>query len=93
MLKWEGKVYTEIISDCSKATLQGIIRGHIEFKSIINTDGWIDRYRFKHLRVNQFACGDHHINRIESFLRYAKKGLIKFNEVDKKVLVVFQKVC
>lgn len=38
LLKREGNVYTEIIPDCSKATLQGIIRGHIELDSVINTD-------------------------------------------------------
>ncbi len=37
LLKREGNVYTEIIPDCSKATLQGIIRGHIELDSVINT--------------------------------------------------------
>ena len=39
LLKREGNVYTEIIPDCSKATLQGIIRGHIELDSVVNTDG------------------------------------------------------
>jgi transposase-like protein len=40
LLKRDGNVYTEIVPDCSKATLQGIIRGHIELDSVINTDGW-----------------------------------------------------
>ncbi|WP_151830288.1 IS1595 family transposase, partial [Acinetobacter junii] len=41
LLKRDGNVYiyTEIVPDCSKATLQGIIRGHIELDSVINTDG------------------------------------------------------
>ena len=42
LLKREGNVYTEIVPDCSKATLQGIIRGHLELDSVINTDGWVD---------------------------------------------------
>lgn len=29
LLKRDGNVYTEIVPDCSKATLQGIIRGHL----------------------------------------------------------------
>jgi len=30
LLKRHGKVYTEIVPDCSRATLQGIIRGRVE---------------------------------------------------------------
>lgn len=33
---------------------------------------------------NEFACGNRHINGIESFWSYAKKRLIKFNGIDKK---------
>lgn len=40
LLKRQGKVYTEIVPDCSKATLQGIIRGHVEPATIIHSDGW-----------------------------------------------------
>ena len=32
----DGKVYTEIVPDCSKATLQGIIRGRVDPASVIN---------------------------------------------------------
>ena len=35
-----GKVYTEIVPDCSKATLQSIIRGKVAPESVINSDGW-----------------------------------------------------
>ncbi|MFV7481635.1 IS1595-like element ISAju1 family transposase, partial [Acinetobacter junii] len=58
LLKRDGNVYTEIVPDCSKATLQGIIRGQIELDSVINTDGWrgydglVDIGFDKHLRVN-----------------------------------------
>ncbi|WP_171493232.1 transposase, partial [Acinetobacter junii] len=68
LLKRDGNVYTEIVPDCSKATLQGIIRGQIELDSVINTDGWrgydglVDIGFDKHLRVNhgdnEFACGE-----------------------------------
>ena len=101
LLKREGNIYTEIIPDCSKATLQGIIRGHIELDSVINTDGWrgydglVDLGFNKHLRVNhgnnEFACGDRHINGIESFWGYAKKRLIKFNGIDKKMFYLHLK--
>lgn len=68
LLKRETNVYTKIVPDCSKAVLQGIIRGHIELESVINTDGWrgyddlVDIGFNKPLRVNhgdnEFACGD-----------------------------------
>jgi hypothetical protein len=35
-----GQVYTEVVSDCSKATLQGIIRGRVDPASVVNSDGW-----------------------------------------------------
>ena len=35
-----GRVYTEIVPDCSKATLQGIIRGRGALDSVIYSDGW-----------------------------------------------------
>lgn len=101
LLKRDGNVYTEIVPDCSKATLQGIIRGHIELDSVINTDGWrgydglVDIGFDKHLRVNhgdnEFACGERHINGIESFWGYAKKRLSKFNGIDKKMFYLHLK--
>jgi len=36
----DGKVYTQIVSNCSKATLQGIIRGKVDPDTVINSDGW-----------------------------------------------------
>ena len=101
LLKRDGNVYTEIVPDCSKSTLQGIIRGHIELDSVINTDGWrgydglVDIGFDKHLRVNhgdnEFACGERHINGIESFWGYAKKRLSKFNGIDKKMFYLHLK--
>ena len=77
VLKREGKVYTEIVPDCSKPTLQGIIRGHVEVSTVIHSDGWrgydglVDIGFDKHFRVNhgnnEFASGERHINGIESF--------------------------
>ena len=86
VLKWGDKVYTEIVPDASKATLQKVIRGHISIESVINTDGWrgyhglIDMGFAKHFRVyhgqNEFARGAQHINGIESFWSYEKHRLI-----------------
>ena len=83
-----GKVFTEIIPDCSRASLQAVIKGRIEPESIVHTDGWrgyhglIDLGFKKHYRVdhgnNEFAAGKRHINGIESFWSYAKMRMVKF---------------
>ena len=83
-----GHVYTEIVANCSKATLQAVIRGRVELKSIIYSDGWrgynglVDVGYGKHLRVdhskNEFAKGRNHINGIEGFWGYAKTRLFRF---------------
>ena len=72
LLKREGKVYTEMVPDCTKAALQGRIRGKVSLKSVIHSNGWkgydglVDIGYDKHFRVNhshnEFACGDNHIN-------------------------------
>ena len=40
LFKRGGQVYTEIVPDCSKKTLQAIIRGKIDVAAMVNTDGW-----------------------------------------------------
>ena len=40
LLKRDGKVYTEIVPDCKKATLQAIIRGRVASETVIHSDGW-----------------------------------------------------
>ena len=81
LLKREGKVYTEIVPDAQKATLQAIIKGKVSVESIIYSDKWrgydglVDVGYDKHFRVNhsdnEFANGKKHINGIESFWSYA----------------------
>jgi transposase len=83
-----GYVYTEIVPNCSKATLKAVIRGKVELKSIIYSDGWrgynglVDVGYGKHLRVDhskdEFAKGRNHINGIEGFWGYAKTRLFRF---------------
>jgi transposase-like protein len=91
IFKRDGRVYTEIIPDCSKKTLQAVIRGKIKPNVVVHSDGWrgydglVDVGYEKHLRIhhgrNQFARGTRHINGIESFWGYAKRRLVKFNGV------------
>ena len=40
LFKRGATVYTEIVPDCSKKTLQAIIRGKIDVSAMVNTDGW-----------------------------------------------------
>src|SRR5574343_1164447 len=101
LLKRQGMVYTEIVPDCSKATLQGIIRGHIDPASVIHSDGWrgydglVDIGFDKHFRVNhganEFASGERHINGIESFWSYAKRRMAKFNGLTKRTFYLHLK--
>jgi transposase-like protein len=84
-------VYTQIVPDVRKKTLQKAIRGRVSLQSIIHSDGWpgydglVDVGYAKHLRVNhgedQFVDGRTHINGIESFWSYAKHRLAKFHGV------------
>lgn len=91
LLKREGRVYTEIVPDCKKVTLQAIIRGRVAPEAVINSDGWrgydglVDVGYSKHFRVNhgrsEFVRGTHHVHGIESFWSYAKHRLRQFHGI------------
>jgi len=94
ILKRNGRVYTEIVPDCKKKTLQAIIKGKIDKSSVIYSDGWrsydslVDVGYDKHFRVNhgdnEFSKGKGiHINGIENFWSFTKRRLNKFNGVKK----------
>jgi transposase len=92
LLKRNGRVYTKIVENCSRAQLMPIIKGKILEGSTINTDGWkayngLIMNGYKHYRVfhshDEFARGKCHVNGIESFWSYAKRRLIKFNGTKK----------
>ena len=103
IFKRGGKVYTEIVPDCAKTTLQGIIRGRVDPDSVIHSDGWrgydgLDDLGFKkHYRVhhgkNEFARGHSHINGIESFWSYAKRRLMKFHGISDSTFYLHLKEC
>ena len=40
LLRRNGRVYTESVPDCSKPTLQGMIRDRVELEGGIHSDGW-----------------------------------------------------
>ena len=101
--KRHDRVYTEIVPDCSKATLQGIIRGRVALESVIHSDGWrgydglVDLGYQKHFRVehshNEFANSHSHINGIESFWAFAKTRLSRLRGVHKHVFYFHLKEC
>ena len=101
ILKRGGKVYTEVVPDCAKATLQGVIRGRVDPDSVIHSDGWrgynglVDLGYKKHYRVNhgsdEFVNRKSHINGIESFWAYAKGRLTKFHGIADKTFYLHLK--
>jgi len=103
IFKRNGKVYTEIIPDCRKATLQAVIRGRIDPESVIHSDSWrgyaglVDLGYKKHFRVNhatdEFVRGNSHINGIESFWGFAKSRLSSFRGMNKSTFHLHLKEC
>lgn len=77
-------VHTVRAQDCSKATLQAVIRGKVALESIIYSDGWRDYNGLGdvgyglHLRVDhgkvEFAKGRNPIYGIEGFWDTQKHG-------------------
>ena len=100
----EGEVFTEIVPDCKKKTLQGMILGRISTDTIVYSDGWrgynglVDVGYDKHYRVhhgqNEFSKGDGvHINGIESFWSFTKRRLRKFNGLSEHTFDLHLKEC
>ena len=91
ILKRGDEVWTQIVPNAKKRTLQRLIRGKVSLDSVIHSDGWVgydglvDVGFAKHLRVrhadNEFAIKDNHINGIESFWGYAKHRLARFKGI------------
>ena len=98
-----GHVYTEIVPDCSKATLQAVIRGKVELESIIYSDRWrgynglVDVDYGKHLRVDhgrdEFVTGRTHVNGIEGFWGHAKSRLVRFRGMSPATFNLHLKEC
>jgi transposase-like protein len=102
LLKRDGKVYVEIVQNCTKEQLMPIIQGKILEGSTINTDGWraydgLVLNGYKHYRVfhshNEFARGKCHVNGIESFWSYCKRRLAKFNGLTDEKFILHLKEC
>jgi len=95
LYKRGGMVYTEIVPDVKRKTLQALIRGRADLESVIHTDGWVaydglvdlgyeKHYRVQHGNDEFSRGGGQHINGIESFWGYAKHRLVKFKGIPKE---------
>ena len=91
MIEREGRVFTEIVPDVKKKTLQSLIRGKVALDATIMSDGWVgydglvDVGYDKHFRIRKaaravspFVDGQVHVNGIESFWAFTKGRLAKF---------------
>ena len=99
-----GRVYTEIVPNCSGATLQTIIERIVSENAEINSDGWkgydglVDVGYDKHYRVNhskdEFSdFHGHHVNGIENFWSFTKRRMQRKNGIRKTHFDLFLKEC
>ena len=103
LIKRGGKVYTQVVKNCSRATLMPIIEQKVDKDSTVYTDGfrtydglvnfgYKKHYRVKH-GSNEFAVGHNHINGIENFWSIAKTRLSKFRGISKSTFYLHLKEC
>jgi transposase len=103
LLKRHGKVYTQIVPNCSRPVLTAILKGKVALGSVIYSDGWkgysglVDLGYKKHHRVDhgcsQFVKRKAHINGIENFWGIAKMRLAKFRGLCRATLQLHLKEC
>jgi len=106
IFKRNGKVYTEVVPDCSKNTLLQAIRGKVDLRSIVHSDGWkgydglVDMGYKKHRRVDhaksEFSSRKvrgSHINGIEGFWGYAKTRMARFRGMHPHTFLFHLKEC
>ena len=103
ILKRNGKVYTQIIKNCTVAEIMPIIEQKIPIDSTLYTDGfksydglvnfgYKQHYRVHHGR-DEFAIGNTHINGIENFWGLAKVRLVKYRGIHKNRFLFHLKEC
>ena len=104
----EGKVYTQVIKNCSQKAIIPLINQKISKSAIAYTDGFktydglVNMGYKRHYRVhhgkNEFAKKEkkkikNHINGIENFWGLAKVRLSKFRGMDKRTFYLHLKEC
>lgn len=97
LLKRNGKVFVEVVKNCSRKELMPVIKGQVMEDSTVYTDGWraydsLVREGYKHHRVhhhkNEFARGKNHVNGIESFWSYVKFRMTKLRGLKREKFVI-----
>lgn len=100
LLKRGGKVFTEIVENCSRQALEPIIKGQVLSTSTLFTDGWraydgLVLGGYKHHRIhhhqNEFARGKNHVNGIESFWSFTKLRLAKLRGIRPEYFILHLK--
>ena len=100
LLKRGGKVYTQIITNCTREQLMPVIKGKILTDTTIYTDGWTSYdglilHGYKHKRIhhheNEFTRGKNHVNGIESFWGYTKTRMTKLRGIRKNKFLLHLK--
>ena len=104
----KGKVYTQVIKNCSQRAIIPLISQRISKSAIVYTDGFktydglVSMGYKKHYRVhhgkNEFAKKEkkrirNHINGIENFWGLAKVRLSKFRGMNKETFYLHLKEC
>ena len=101
LIKRQGKVYTQVVKNCSAKELIPIIEDRVHKDSTVYTDtfrtydglvnfGYKKHYRIKHSE-NEFAKGRNHVNGIENFWGIAKTRLSKFRGMSKSTFYLHLK--
>ena len=103
LFKRNGKVFTQVVPNCSRPVLQAIVKGKVTFDSTLHTDGWraynglVDLGYKKHYRVNhginEFATKESTINGIENFWGLAKVRLAKYRGLSRNTFYLHLKEC
>lgn len=100
ILKRNCKVYTRIVEDVSRKTLQRIIRTKVIPESVIYSDSFrsyngLVLDGFKHYRIDHdrgfIKEGRNHINGIENFWGYAKTKLKRYYGVSRRYYYLYLK--
>ena len=100
LLKRGGKVFTQVVANCSKQALMPVVKGHVLSESTVYTDGWkscdgLVLGGYKHHRIhhhkNQFARGKNHVNGIESFWSFTKLRLSKLRGIRSEFFILHLK--
>ncbi|HQP30640.1 MAG TPA: IS1595 family transposase [Deltaproteobacteria bacterium] len=101
IVQCQDKVFTQIISDCPRKTLQAIVKGRVDVGSIIPGDGshssvgLVDLGNKRHYRMNPArdasAGKKSGINGIDNFWGIAKMRLSKFRGLNKNTFYLHVK--